>query len=77
MKGMGWSAGDEIFEAVAHDVMSTPISPASRMRILSGLIGALQDQDWDSEDAALERWSGYPEAVDAFRLQGITAGDGR
>lgn len=75
---MGWAGGNDIFDAVAHDVMAAPIARAVRMRILSTLIGALQDQDWDTEDEALGRWSMHREAVDAFRLQGIhqvTEGD--
>lgn len=74
---MGWSVGNAIFDTVAHDVLTVAMAPSTRVRILSGLIAALQDQDWDTEDEALARWSIYPEAVDAFRLQGITSDHGR
>ncbi len=74
---MGWAGGNDVFDVVAHEVLSNPIPPAIQMRILSTLIGSLQDQGWDTEDEALERWSSYREAVDAFRLQGITSGHGR
>lgn len=54
---MGWSGGTEIFDRVAKDLMyihnnvyDTDIPMYQVLNILSNLKGALEDQDWDTQN---------------------------
>jgi hypothetical protein len=69
---MGWSSGGEIFNQVARSLIDGGASDGIKKYVLSELIAALRQGDWDTEDESLEEFSDDPAVVDAFRLNGVT-----
>jgi hypothetical protein len=73
---MGWASGSEIFDPVCQVIVdfteaSTGMYPADATKILSVLIGQLQDGDWDTEYYSLEKFKQYPYVVAAFAENNI------
>jgi hypothetical protein len=46
---MGWCSGTEIFDKVAATVLDSDLSEEKQVEIITVLIEALSDQDWDCE----------------------------
>lgn len=46
---MGWCSGTPIFDTVCGEVLKLEVSKAVKERILSKLIGAMEDHDWDCQ----------------------------
>lgn len=68
---MGWNSADEIFNPVAESLIKYDVPDAVITGVLSVLIKALQDNDWDTEDESLHEYKNDPAIVEAFRLNGI------
>ena len=68
---MGWAGGGGIFDPVCREVLNTRMSQADATRILSALIQALQENDWDTEHESAEEFAGYDEVRAAFRQHDI------
>jgi len=81
---MGWgSAGYAIFNPVAKGLIDAGASDEIKTSVLSSLIVALRDGDWDTEDESLEQFKDDPAIVEAFRQHGVIlycgaeSGDGK
>jgi hypothetical protein len=74
---MGWgSAGYRIFDPVAKALQEAGAQDEVRTRVLSGLIGELREEDWDTEYDSLEAFKDDPAVVAAFAEHDLTlAGD--
>lgn len=46
---MGWCSGTPIFDTVCEEVLELSIPQATKERILSKLIEAMEDHDWDCQ----------------------------
>lgn len=64
---MGWSEGNPIFNKVAERAAVLVPDEKARTELLTSLVEALQDTDWDTEDESLALFLGDPAAVEAFR----------
>ena len=72
---MGWgSAGYRIFDPVAQGLVDAGASDDIKRRVLSVLIDALQENDWDTEYESLEAFADDPVIVAVFAEHGITLG---
>ena len=60
---MGWASGsvvmDEIIDVVKHQVFD----PELRCRLYKGIIGALEGQDWDTQDECEGADEAYDKAL--------------
>jgi hypothetical protein len=63
---MGWNSAGDIFDPVAKALVDLNAPDDLKKRVLSDLIGALQDGDWDTEDESLELFKNDPAIVAAF-----------
>jgi hypothetical protein len=72
---MGWSSANEIFDPVVQAMVEAAVGTAATTRVLTVLIKALQDGDWDTEDESLELFKDYPAVVEAFRRNGVPGSD--
>lgn len=68
---MGWASANRIFDPAAEKVLKTDLSDEVKTEILSVLIAALQEGDWDTETESLERFRDSPPAAEAFRRNGV------
>lgn len=68
---MGWNSGNEVFDPVARKARELGLPDEQVTALLSTLIGALQDRDWDTEDESLEEFEDDAAIVEAFRQNGI------
>ena len=46
---MGWCSGTPIFDTVCEEVLELKVSQSIKERILTKLIEAMEDQDWDCQ----------------------------
>jgi hypothetical protein len=46
---MGWAAGQEILDPVVKEVLKLPISDTRKRKVITVLVDALRQQDWDTE----------------------------
>ena len=68
---MGWASAGSIFDPVCKVVLMSNIDTFDSTRILSTLIEALKEGDWDTEMESLDQFRAWPEVVEAFRQNGI------
>lgn len=68
---MGWASAGAIFDPVAKAMVELKAPDEMKTRVLSDLIGALQDGDWDTESESLDQFEGDPAIVEAFRQHGV------
>lgn len=72
---MGWSSAGDIFDPVCalivKGVEGKAIAEAEATKVLTVLIGKLQDGDWDTEDESLALFTDHPFVVAAFEAQGV------
>ena len=47
---MGFCSGTEIFDPVVKAILEVPIPDASKIRILTDLVDALENHDWDCQE---------------------------
>lgn len=70
---MGWgSAGYKIFDPMARALIEAGATDELKERTLTGLIPALQHEDWDTELDSLQNFLDDPAIVKAFANHGIT-----
>jgi hypothetical protein len=70
---MGWASAGSIFDPVARTLIDRNIDDATKHAVLSSLIKALQDGDWDTEGESLDEFENDPAVVQAFRDNGVIA----
>lgn len=68
---MGWASGGEIFDPVTRAVLDSGVFDEDALPILTALIKALQEADWDTEDESLEAFPNDQVVVRAFQACGI------
>ncbi len=68
---MGWASAGDIFDLVADGLIAANASDEIKRGVLGDLIGALQDEDWDTENESLARYVNDPVIVEVFREHGI------
>lgn len=72
---MGWNSAGEIFDPVCTLIVAAvegkAMRPDEAERVLTTLIGKLQDGDWDVEEESLSEFVAYPFVVAAFKAQGV------
>jgi hypothetical protein len=69
---MGWASAGDIFNDVAQGLIDSNAPDDVKGGVLTRLIGALQADDWDTEDESLEHFQEDPVIVKAFADNGIT-----
>ncbi|MFJ8146011.1 hypothetical protein ACIQ6R_13155 [Streptomyces sp. NPDC096048] len=74
---MGWNSANRIFDPVARALQETNADDATKRKVLGGLIGELQDGDWDTEDESLEDFLDDPAIVKAFADKNVHLSDRR
>ena len=67
---MGWSGGNEVFNAMAKTMQTAPYG--TQLSTMSALIESLVEQDWDDANSALEDWKHVPAYVEAFKIWGYS-----
>ncbi|MBX7464927.1 hypothetical protein K1Y80_02375 [Streptomyces sp. MAG02] len=72
---MGWGSGGYVFEPVARALVKADVSEQQQEEILTAVIRALQDQDWDTEYDSLQEFLDKPAIVRAFANCGIRWAD--
>lgn len=68
---MGWASAGAIFDPVAKAMVELGAPDEMKTRVLSTLIGTLQDGDWDTEEESLGQFQHDPAIVEAFRQHGV------
>lgn len=68
---MGWSSANSIFDPVARTFIDCDVPAETKTRVLTVLIKALQDGDWDTADESLDEFKHDEAIVDAFRQNGV------
>lgn len=66
------SAGLTFFNPVARSLIEAGASDELKEKVLGGLIGNLQQEDWDTELDSLQLFLDDPAVVRAFANNGIT-----
>jgi hypothetical protein len=74
---MGWSSANQIFNPVARALIDAGADDTTKRKVLSNLIGGLQDGDWDTEDESLEDFLHDPAVVGAFADRNVHLPDRR
>lgn len=69
---MGWASAGRIFDTVADGLIEANAADDIKVKVLGTLCGALQEEDWDTEDESLERYADDPAIVRVFAEHGIT-----
>lgn len=67
---MGWASGGYIFDPVCEALLDTDIADDKLEKVLTTLIKALQDGDWDTEDESADEFENHPRGavvMKAFR----------
>lgn len=76
---MGWNSANEIFDPVATMVVKAveakAIAEKDAQKLLSTLIGKLQEMDWDTESESLDDFADHAFVVAAFEENGIELED--
>ncbi|MFF7329710.1 hypothetical protein [Streptomyces sp. NPDC008150] len=73
---MGWNSANRIFDPVARALIDTGADTTTTTRkVLSDLIGELQDGDWDTGDESLEDFLDHSAVVSAFADRNVHLGD--
>ena len=68
---MGWASAGGIFDPVAQGLINAGASDDVKIQVLTLLIKALKDGDWDTEDESLDQFRDDPAIVEAFRRNGV------
>lgn len=68
---MGWNSAGDIFDPVARAMVELGAPDAMKIRVLSDLIGALQDGDWDTEQESLDQFADDAAIREAFRQHDV------
>ena len=68
---MGWASASRIFDPVAQGLIDAGASDEIKRNVLGDLIGALQGEDWDTEDESLEEFKDDPVIVAVFAEHGV------
>lgn len=67
---MGWSSGGYIFDPVCEALLDTDIAADKLEKVLTTLIKALQDGDWDTESESADAFENHQSSavvMKAFR----------
>jgi hypothetical protein len=67
---MGWASAGSIFDPVADAMIRTGVAGEQMTEVLSVLIKALHDGDWDTDGESLGQYEDHPAIVEAFRRNG-------
>lgn len=68
---MGWASAGYIFDPVASAMQRVGATDEQKTEVLSVLIKALHDGDWDTDGESLGEFEGDPAIVEAFRRNGV------
>lgn len=68
---MGWASGGEVFDPVALALINNRATDEMKTAVLTDLIAALQNRDWDTEGESLGEYQDDPAIVEAFRRNGV------
>ncbi|WP_432157789.1 hypothetical protein [Streptomyces sp. bgisy153] len=68
---MGCASAGGIFDPVAEAMQRTGASDEQKTEVLSVLIKALHDGDWDTDGESLGAFQDDPAIVEAFRRNGV------
>lgn len=68
---MGWASGGEIADTVADALIEANADDEVAEKVMTKVISALQQEDWDTEDESLEQYADYPAIVRAFAANGV------
>ncbi|WP_228973425.1 hypothetical protein [Streptomyces sp. DH12] len=68
---MGWASASRIFEPAADAMLRTGATAAQKTEVLSALVKALLEGDWDTAEESLGLYEDDPAIVEAFRRHGI------
>lgn len=67
---MGWASAGGIFDPVASAMQRVGATDEQKTEVLSVLIRALRDGDWDTDGESLGAFQDDPAIVEAFRRNG-------
>ena len=60
---MGWASGSEVMDGIIEVVQKEIKDPEVRFRLYKGIIVALEDQDWDTENECEGQDDAYDKAL--------------
>jgi len=72
---MGWASAGAIFDKVADGLIAANASDEIKHRVLSDLVKALQDEDWDTEYESLDKYADDPMIVAVFAEHGVPSSE--
>lgn len=74
---MSWFGANAVFNPVAKALQDSGADDTTKQKVLSGLIGGLQEGGWDTEDESLEKFLDDPAIVQAFADRNVHLDDRR
>jgi hypothetical protein len=60
---MGWASGSELFSALITTTKKHVKDPKKRTAIYKDMIGAFEDQDWDTQDECVGEDPAFDKAL--------------
>ena len=60
---MGWASGSEVAQTIIETVQAEVEDPKARQRIYAGVIRALENHDWDTQDECLGEDAAFDAAM--------------
>lgn len=61
---MGWAGGRDVMDSIIDVVLREIQDRGLQQRLFKGIIEALEDADWDTQDECLDRSIAFDEALD-------------
>ena len=65
---MGWASGSQVMEEIIEVVQTEIKDPKVRLRLYKCIIGALEGQDWDTQNECEGTDNAYDEALKELHL---------